>query len=381
MAGRGQNDEVPRRPLRDRAVAAVALALLAALVVAGCGDTGDGDPDGAAPTGAPATTATTFAFTVPGGAGGDFDEREVTLGAPPFELSGTLRLPAGASADEPVPAAVVVGDFGPQDEDGTVLGRKPLRDLGEGLAGRGVATVTFPRRTHVYQDQLAADPSVGIEADLLDDAVAGLELLASTEGVDPARLYVVGHGFGGAVSPRIAAKAGEADIPVAGLVLLAAPSRPMPQVLVDEARHLAELDGAVDTDEQNRLALVESQAARIDAPDLDPDVPPGDALGAGGRWWLDQRGYDAATAVGNAQLPVLVLMAGRDYRAGTADVEGWRVATDLSGLVRLEVIDDLDHLLAAGEGPSSSDDYATSDKVDARVFEAVVAFIESPPDT
>jgi dienelactone hydrolase len=353
-----------------------ALVVVVGLVAAGCGS-GESPSATSAPdtsTEAP-TTDTTFAFTVPGGGAGDFDETEVTVGAEPYTVPGTLRVPEGATPESPVPGALIVGDFGPNDEDGTVLGRKPLRDLGEGLAERGVATLTYEKRTFTYQDDLATDPSVGVLADTVDDAASALDILRDAEGVDPDRLYVVGHGFGGSVSPRIA----EAGGGVAGLVAVASPARPMQQVLVDESRYLAELDGQIDEEEQSRVSLVESQAARIDDPNLAPDVLPGDALGASGLWWLDQRGYDAATAVANAQVPALVILGGRDYRANELDQQGWRVATDASGLVRLEVIDDLDHQLAAGEGPSTSDDYASAAKVDPRVLDSIVAFIESPP--
>jgi dienelactone hydrolase len=359
-------------------VVAGLVTVLVALAATGCGSGESGDrgaADRSTTTAGAPTTDTTFAFTVPGGGAGDYDEIEVTIGAAPYEVPGTIRVPADATTESPVPGALIVGDFGPQDEDGTVLGRKPLRDLGQGLAERGVATLTFEKRTFTYQEQLERDASVGIEADLLDDAGSALGQLRETEGVDPERLFVVGHGFGGSVSPRVADAGGG----VAGLVAVASPARPMQGVLVDEARYLANLDGQIDEEEQGRISLVESQADRIDDPNLSPDVLPGDALGASGLWWLDQRGYDAATALANAQLPVLIVLGGRDYRANERDVEGWQVATDASGLVRVEVIDDLDHLLAAGEGPSTSDDYASADKVDARVLESIATFIQSPP--
>jgi dienelactone hydrolase len=360
-------------------VALVALvASLVALVAAGCGGNGDPSAGSTSATTEVPVTDTTFAFTVPGGASGSFEEQEVTLGTPPYELTGTVRLPEGATSDEPVPAALIVGDFGPYDEDGTVLGRKPLRDLGEGLAARGVATLTYPKRTLAYQDQLANDATLGIGAETLDDAVAGLNLLRSTPGVDPDRVFLVGHGFGGGVSPRIGESAGGG---VAGYVALATPTRPYDEVLVAEARYSAELDGEISEDDQGRITLAEGQAALINDPALTPDVSPADALGVPGAWWLDMRGYDVATALANtsATVPILVVLGGRDYRANHLDREGWAAVGAAYPAVTVEVYDDLDHLLVAGEGPSSPDDYASADRVDARVLESVVSFIESPP--
>jgi hypothetical protein len=73
------------------------------------------------------------------------------------------------------------------------------------------------------------------------------------------------------------------------------------------------------------------------------------------------------------------VLGGRDYRANHLDREGWAAVGAAYPGVTVEVYDDLDHLLVAGEGPSSPDDYASADRVDARVLESVVAFIEAPP--
>lgn len=321
------------------------------------------------------STDTTFPFTVPGGTSGGYEEAEVVIGSPPFEVPGTLRVPEGASGTSPVPAALIVGDFGPHDRDGTVLGRKPLRDLGEGLAGRGVATLTYEKRTYTYQEQLVTDSSVGLSADTLDDAASALGVLRATDGVDPDQVYVIGHGFGGSVGPRIA----EAGGGVAGLVALGSPARPMQQVLLDESRYLAEFDGEIDDQEQAGVTVVETQVARIEDPALSPDVVPREALGASGLWWLDQRGYDATVAVTESATPTLIVLGGRDYRATDDDGARWASAAADSPRVRVVEIGDLDHQLAAGEGPSSNDDYAIAEKVDARVLDQIMRFIQDPP--
>jgi dienelactone hydrolase len=351
----------PRRPGRAR----LAVLIAAAVVVVGCGS---------GETTRGPTRDTALPFTIPGGTTGEYQETEVTVGSPPFELPGTLRVPDGATADDPVPGALVVGDFGPHDGDGTVLGRKPLRDLGEGLAGRGVATLTYEKRTFTYQDQLTDDPSVGLLDETIDDAVSALDTLRAADGVDPGQVFVVGHGFGGSVSPRIA----EAGGGVAGLIAVAAPSRPMQRVLLDESRYLAEIDGEIDGEEQSGIDLVERQAARIDDPALSPDVVSGNALGASGLWWLDQRGYDPILGVDEASGPTFVILGGRDYRANEQDRARWdKLAAD-SPDVTVVVFDDLDHLLAAGTGPSSSDDYASAETVDSRLLDSIVSFIRSP---
>src|ERR1039457_2623458 len=61
-------------------------------------------------------------------------------------------------------------------------------------------------------------------------------LLRATPGVDGRRVFLAGHSLGAILAPRIGVRDGS----LAGVVLLAAPSRPMSEVVRDQARSLLE---------------------------------------------------------------------------------------------------------------------------------------------
>ena len=100
----------------------------------------------------------------------------------------------------------------------------------------------------------------------------------------PDRIHLLGHSMGGKVAPRIAA----ADPSIAGLVTLAADTRPMHEAAVRVARHLAELAPGPAADAM--LATLVRQAAAVADQGLTPDAPPESMpLGFSASCWLDLR--------------------------------------------------------------------------------------------
>ena len=62
-----------------------------------------------------------------------------------------------------------------------------------------------------------------------------LDSLRGVPGVDPARVYLVGHSLGGYLAPRIAARDGK----LAGVVVLAGNTRPLEDLIVEQLDYLA----------------------------------------------------------------------------------------------------------------------------------------------
>src|SRR5687767_15010111 len=167
-----------------------------------------------------------------------FREKEITIGKGEWALPGTLTVPSGAG---PFPAVVLVHGSGPNDRDETIGPNKPFRDLAWGLAARGIAVLRYEKRTRHYGDEIAAVSGLTVQEETVDDALAGVALLRKTEGVDPRRVFILGHSFGGMLAPRI----GKRDSEIAGYVLLAAATRPIEDAMIEQLSYIASLDGAV----------------------------------------------------------------------------------------------------------------------------------------
>ncbi|MDL2718953.1 MAG: alpha/beta fold hydrolase [Acidobacteriota bacterium] len=296
-----------------------------------------------------------------------FRESDVKVVSGSVSLPGTLTIPLG---DGPFPAVVLVHGSGPQDRDESIGALRPFRDLAQGLASRGIAVLRYEKRTKIYGKEMAAAGEVTIKDEVLDDVLAALGVLRATPGVDRRRLFVAGHSLGALLAPRIAVLDGA----LAGVVLLASPSRPMSEVVRDQSQWLA-APGASDAQRSAAPAIRKEADALADLYAGRPDPLEGTILGASRSYWLDlrdQRPVDAARSVG---LPILVLQGERDYQVTMKDFSGWKKALAGRRNVTFKAYPKLNHLFVAGEGRSSPDEYRKPGHVAAAVVEDVAAFV------
>ena len=302
-----------------------------------------------------------------------FQEREVTVGgSSEWAVPGTLSVPVGPG---PFPAVVLIHGSGPHDRDETVGPNKPFRDLAWGLASRGVAVLRFEKRTHHHAGQLAAAmPRLTVKEEVVDDALAAAALLRGTAGIDPKRVFVLGHSLGGMLIPRI----GQGDPALAGLIVMAGATRPIEDAIVEQVTYMASLDGTVSEEEKQRIEQMKGEAARVKA------VKPGShefIFGGPAAYWLDLRGYEPAQEAKALKQPLLVLHGERDYQVTGVDFERWRQALAGRGDVVFKSYPKLNHLFIAGEGPASPDDYAKPGHVAPEVVEDIAAWVVNPRST
>ena len=164
-------------------------------------------------------------------------EKTVVGAGTEYPLNGILTLPDDFT--EPVPAAVLVHGSGPSDMDERVLKLTPFKDLAEGLAERGVATLRFDKRTFVYRRKMAK--TCPTEEESIEDAVRAVALLKEDRRIDPGRIFLIGHSEGGMLAPRI----GEEAHGVKGLVLMAASPYRLEEIVLRQLRQAGEKAGRV----------------------------------------------------------------------------------------------------------------------------------------
>jgi dienelactone hydrolase len=295
-----------------------------------------------------------------------FRDSGVKIGAAPWELSGTVSMPAGKG---PFPGVVLVHGSGPLDQDETVGGTKVFRDLAWGLASQGIAVLRYDKRSKVHGDKMASAP-ITVKDEVVDDALAAAKLLRGVKGVDGRRVVVLGHSIGGYLAPRIAS----ADGKLAGVVLLAGSARPIPDLLVDQLEYLVANGAAREED----IAPLRLEVARVRA--LDPGQPPaGRILGAPAGYWLDLRSYDAPATARGIGVPVLVLQGGRDYQVTSKDLDAWKRELGKEGFATFHTFPEANHLFVRGEGKSLPSEYAKPGNVAADVVNLVAKWIRALP--
>lgn len=309
-------------------------------------------------------------------------EVAVTVGAEGWPLPGLLALPDGPG---PFPAVVMVHGSGPNDADQRVGARAPFQDLAHGLARQGVASLRYDKRSRAHGAAMAArTPDFTLDHEVVDDAVAALRFLAGRPEIDASRRFVLGHSLGALMAPRIAERAAATRGPggsaapgaLAGVVLLAGPTRPLHWIVVDQVDYLARHQAMA----ADPIPGLRAQAQRLDA--LARGEDPGDApllLDLPASWWRDLLAYDAPATARALGVPVFVGHAGRDYQVTAADLEGWRQGLEGLENVQFRSWPGLDHLLGRGEGVSLPADYQQPAAVDRAVIDELAAWIRSRP--
>jgi fermentation-respiration switch protein FrsA (DUF1100 family) len=299
-----------------------------------------------------------------------FTEKDVTVGAgTEWALPGTLTMPAGKGT---FPAIVLVHGSGPNDRDETILASKPFRDLAWGLASQGVAVLRYDKRTRVYGEKVAALSNFTVKEESVDDALAAVAMLRQTPGVDPQRIFVLGHSLGAGLAPRIAA----ADPRIRGLVVMAGLTTTLEDTIVRQYEYLLALDGSLSDDDRKMIEDVKRQTARVKQLTT-ADLSSKELLhGAPVAYWLDLRAYDAITTARRLKQPMLVIQGERDYNVTMTDFAGWQRLAAQKKNVTTKSYPKLDHLFLEGEGPSSDAQYAVPRNIPRYVIDDIAAFVK-----
>jgi dienelactone hydrolase len=319
----------------------------------------------------PAQTAPPDSYVPPAYVQADaFREQEITVGSGEWALPGTLTLPVGKG---PFAAIVLVHGSGPNDRDETIGPNKPFRDLAWGLASQGIAVLRYEKRSkqHASKFTPAVVDKLTSKEETTDDALAAVDLLRQTEGIDPARIYVLGHSLGGYLLPRI----GEADPQIAGLIVMAGPARPLEDLMLEQFTYIFGLDG-ISAGEQIQLDDLAAKVARVKDPNLTTATATHTLpLGTPASFWLDLRGYSPAEVARGLNQPMFILQGGRDYQVTTVDFEIWKSALMSRSDVQLKLYPDVNHLFMSGEGKSTPAEYENEGHVAEEVVLDIATWI------
>lgn len=297
-----------------------------------------------------------------------YAEHDMVIGDGARALPATLAMPKGAG---PFPAVVLVHGSGAHDRDETIGPNKPFLDLARGLAAQGIAVLRYEKRTKAHPQEFAGG-DFGVDDETTFDAVLAVDALRKTDGIDPERVFVLGHSQGGMMAPRIAALSGH----VTGLVLLAAPARPLLDIVIEQNRRMAVLDdGKISDAERAAINALIAQVRQT----RDPATPATTrtVMGQPAGYWRSIDSVDAVAEARRVALPMLVLQGGRDIQVVDADWQAWREAFDGDPKVTFTLYPALNHLGIPGEGEGSLAEYAQPGHVDPKLIDDVAAWVRA----
>jgi dipeptidyl aminopeptidase/acylaminoacyl peptidase len=295
-----------------------------------------------------------------------FTEAEVIVGEEPWTLSGTISIP---NKDGKFPCVILVHGSGPSDRDETVGANKPFKDIAWGLASNDIVVLRYEKRTKVYPEETAQLKNLTLKEEIIDDVLAGIELLKTYENVNKSQIFVLGHSLGAMTDPIIASQSDD----VAGILMLAAPARGLEDLIYNQTVYLADLDSIIDQTEFDNIVLVDESRKKIQSMNISMDEM---VLGAYKSYWEYLNNYNPVKTAQELSIPMMIVQGLRDYQVTYEhDYLLWNETFYNNPNVLLNTYEDLNHLFIAGIGKPTNTEYLTPGHVEEAVIDDIVAFI------
>ncbi len=298
-----------------------------------------------------------------------FVETDTKVGDGERALPATLSLPKGKG---PFPAVVLVHGSGAHDRDETIGPNRPFLDIARGLAAQGIAVLRYDKRTNARPQDYAGN-RIDIDSETTDDAVAALASLRAMPGIDPKRMFVLGHSQGAMMAPRIAMRDGH----TAGIVLLAGPGRNMLDILAEQNVRLLGMQGTQDTPQG--IAHLDKLKAQIANVRGKGDAAIGAPMNLPVDYWRSIDAVDPIAEARKAGEPMLVLQGGHDIQVVDADWQAWKAAFGDDAKVTMKRYPTLNHLAIDSPANAGLESYQTPGHVDAGLIDDIAHWIKSRP--
>ena len=229
-----------------------------------------------------------------------------------YPLNGLLTLPDDTA--KPVPAVVFVHGSGASNMDEKVGKLTPFKDLAQGLARYGIASVRYDKRSFAHGFKMLRDKDleVTVKTETIDDAILATELLKKDPRIDPERVFIIGHSMGGMLSPRIDAEGGN----YAGLIIMAGSPRKLEEIILDQNEAaLRSTKGFVNWIVKKQVAKF---AAMFDGMyELSDAEAKKKKMGGGTTlYYFKEMGEHAASAyLSSCEKPILIMQGEKDFQA------------------------------------------------------------------
>jgi pimeloyl-ACP methyl ester carboxylesterase len=312
-------------------------------------------------------------------------QEKIVVGAgSEFPLDGLLTLPEDASANNPVPALVLVHGSGASDKDSKVFAVRPFKDIAEGLAARGIATVRYDKRTFTYAKQMAKDAAMSMRKESIEDAIRALSLLRDDPRIDSDRIYLAGLSMGGMLAPRIDAEAKEATGQgFAGLISLAGSPRKLDDILTGQ------LEDMIPTMKPPMRWLVNWQLGSLkkaftgmyelsDEEAQEKKI----MMGAARLYYFVEAGrHPAESYLKNLDKPILFLQGEDDFQVLVCkDFDSYKEIMAGKDNASFKLYPGLNHTFMKSHYPQAKDakkEYSISQHVDVQVIDDIATWIET----
>ena len=298
-----------------------------------------------------------------------------------YPLSGLLTTPK----EGPILAGLVlVQGSGPSDRDEAVAANAPFRDLAWGLAGQGIAVLRYDKRTYTYGTRMAQEPDFArltAREEVVEDAVAALNLLKGQQELADKPVYLLGHSLGAMLAAYIGQQGGDP----AGYVLLGGTPRKLWELSAEQNLTMAqELEDGGDQKQAadiRAFVAAETEKGKRLADMTDEEALTTTVMGLSSWYLRDLEGVDAAQLHMADGKPLLALHGENDRQVSMTDYNLWQEQLKDHPDATFIAYPGLNHLFGAYQGepvPFSqlvSVEYAQRTPIPRQVMDDIAGWI------
>ncbi len=290
-----------------------------------------------------------------------------------YPLNGLLTLPDTPA--EKIPAAVFVHGSGASNMDEKIFKLTPFRDLAEGLADRGIASLRYDKRSYAHARKMLKAGPVTVKEETVEDAVLAADLLRKDPRMDPDRIWIVGHSMGAMLAPRIDAEGGD----FRGLILMAGTPYRLEEIMVRQLKQAEQKGGLLSAVVRLEEKIYVKKLQGLDT------LPEEEAkrkkfAGSTTLWYFKEMGRrTAADYLRESEKPLLILQGGMDFQVlPEEDYAGFQEQLQGRENTEFRLYPELNHLFVKGiyrDILKASKEYRVERHIPPEVMEDIAEFI------
>lgn len=305
-------------------------------------------------------------------------EEKIILGKDTeYPLNGILTLPD--NTDTPAAAVVLVHGSGSSDMNEHIGKLYPFRDLAEGLAKKGIASIRYDKRSFAHGRKMLKEKKlITVYEETIEDAILAADFLRNDERIDPERVFIIGHSMGAMLAPRIDAEGGG----FRGIIMMAGSPYKLEEILLRQLGELSEQSGFI------VRAIIRKQAEKLQKQfsglyDMDIEETKKTKMSGGTTlyYFREMGDHPVMGYLEETDKPVLIMQGEKDFqcRADT-DYAGFEKALKDRENITFKLYPGLNHLFVVSSGGTiakASKEYGKAQTIPADVTNDIAAWIEA----
>ena len=295
---------------------------------------------------------------------------KITVGAgTDYPLKGLLTLPDDLSG--PVSAVVMVHGSGASNMDEKVMKLTPFKDLAEGLAGHGVASLRYDKRTFAHGFKLIRQKNftVTVKEETIEDALLAINMLKNDPRIDCDRIFILGHSMGAMLAPRIDAEGADAK----GFIMMAGTPYRLEDIVLRQLKQAGRGRSIL-----KRIIRMEYRFYRMS----DEEAKKKKFAGNLTLYYFKEMGQrTAADYLLASEKPAFILQGGKDFQVlAGRDYRMFRKLLAGRANTRFKLYPDLNHIFVKGiydDILKASKEYKAERHIPEEVIGDIAAFIRN----